>query len=111
MRFAILPLVIHRESQFVPAGNDVLIQGAPLGGALRAKSGFPTRSTKNCSLPCFLDWDCVSSLSPQTHPYYEELARNWLFHGFTAFLRMDISSIPWLDLHHGCPGGISRDPF
>jgi len=22
MRFAILPLVIHRESQFVPAGND-----------------------------------------------------------------------------------------
>jgi hypothetical protein len=29
MRFAILPLVIHRKSQFVPAGNDVLIQVAP----------------------------------------------------------------------------------
>jgi hypothetical protein len=26
MRFAILPLVIHRKSQFVPAGNDVLIK-------------------------------------------------------------------------------------
>jgi hypothetical protein len=29
MRFAILPLLIHRESQFVPAGNDVLIQVPP----------------------------------------------------------------------------------
>jgi hypothetical protein len=29
MRFAILPLVIHRKSQFVPAGSDVLIQVAP----------------------------------------------------------------------------------
>jgi hypothetical protein len=29
MRFAILPLLIHRESQFVPAGNDVLIQLPP----------------------------------------------------------------------------------
>jgi hypothetical protein len=29
MRFAILPLVIHRKSQFGPAGNDVLIQVAP----------------------------------------------------------------------------------
>jgi hypothetical protein len=29
MRFAILPLVILRKSQFVPAGNDVLIQVAP----------------------------------------------------------------------------------
>jgi hypothetical protein len=27
MRFAILPLVIHRESQFVSAGDDVLIRG------------------------------------------------------------------------------------
>jgi len=29
MRFAILPVVIHRKSQFGPAGNDVLIQGPP----------------------------------------------------------------------------------
>src|SRR6266853_2527126 len=29
MRFASLPLVIHRKSQFVPAGNDVLIQVPP----------------------------------------------------------------------------------
>jgi hypothetical protein len=29
MRFAILPLVIHRKSQFGPADNDVLIQVAP----------------------------------------------------------------------------------
>ena len=29
MRFAILPLVIHRKSQFGPAGNDVLTQIAP----------------------------------------------------------------------------------
>jgi hypothetical protein len=29
MRFAILPLVIHGKCQFVPAGNDVLIQVAP----------------------------------------------------------------------------------
>jgi hypothetical protein len=31
MRFAILPLVIHRESQFVSAGNDVLIVGDTVG--------------------------------------------------------------------------------
>jgi hypothetical protein len=29
MRFAIRPLVVHRKSQFGPAGNDVLIQVAP----------------------------------------------------------------------------------
>jgi hypothetical protein len=45
MRFAILPLVIHRESQFVPAGNDVLIQVAPLACAF---SGQMTLSK-----PCY----------------------------------------------------------
>jgi hypothetical protein len=35
MRFAILPLVIHRESQFVPAGNDVLIEAGSVGINLR----------------------------------------------------------------------------
>ena len=35
MRFAILPLVTRRESQFVPAGNDVLIQVAPLVVSMR----------------------------------------------------------------------------
>jgi len=41
MRFAILPLVIHRESQFGPAGNDVLIEVAPLGCALSGQMTLP----------------------------------------------------------------------
>ena len=63
MRFAILPLVIHRKSQFDPAGNDVLIQVAPF----RCTFSVPNNAVQaslQAIVPCrklalfYLDRDC-----------------------------------------------------
>jgi len=51
MRFAILPLVIHRESQFGSASNDVLIEVAPLECALSGQLTLLTPFYKPLS-PC-----------------------------------------------------------
>ncbi len=50
MRFAILPLVSHPESQFVPARDDVLILVAPPGCALSGQMTLPTAFYKPLAL-------------------------------------------------------------
>jgi hypothetical protein len=46
MRLAILPMVIHHEPQFVPAGNDVLIKLALLGCVLSGQMTLSKPSYK-----------------------------------------------------------------
>jgi len=63
MRFAILPLVIHRKSQFGPAGNDVLIQVAPF----RCTFSVPIDAAQ--ALPtsiCSLSWGSRCSIWTET---------------------------------------------
>ena len=50
MRFAILPLLIHRESQCVPAGNDVLIQVPLLACAFSGQMTLSKPSYKRLML-------------------------------------------------------------
>ncbi len=61
MRFTILPLLIHRESQFGPAGNDVLIEVAPLECALSGQMTLLTPFYKPLSPYLALSLEAVRS--------------------------------------------------
>jgi|SRR6187397_204912 hypothetical protein len=70
MRFAILPLYIHRESQFVSAVDDVLIRDrSSLDKQFRAKRRCPRYSGRAHSEPVFIAVVPMESLtSSKAHP-------------------------------------------
>jgi len=91
MRFAFLPLVTHFESQFIPAGHHELIPGVCLENKISREMMPPKPFYKHLyaamlvglALRLFFLWRFPFA-SGDT-PYYEELARNWLYHGVYGF--------------------------
>jgi len=121
MRFAILPVVIHRKSQFVPSGNDVLTQVAPFrctfsvpNDAVQAFLAFvPCLKPRTVSVveqtqASVPETMTPLSISPSESPSsYNRDADLPIGSGHADVVRL----LRELDLHHGYPGGISRDPF
>jgi hypothetical protein len=70
MRFAILPLVIRRESQFVSAGDDVLIRCRSSWmrnfGPNDAAQDTPDRPTASLFFVAVVPMECLTS--SKTHP-------------------------------------------
>jgi hypothetical protein len=82
MRFAILPLVIRRESQFVSAGDDVLIRCRSSWmrnfGPNDAAQDTPDRPTASLFFVAVVPMECLTS--SKTHPQ-NDLQQ---LHGFPA---------------------------